>query len=268
MGKIGIGSRGLNGRPRAGGWAAAAAAAVTAVSLLVAGCSSATATYTKQPEPITQALVTAGGRYIVVPFTAGGCVQGGSVLTATETASTVTLVLSQVLSNGVCPADVSFGTAAVTLRQPVYGRSLVDGTTGRAIPYFDGRKLVHVNYIPPGYRFSGYGSFPGFAARFNAWETEYTSSGQVTAPVDVAQVPGSSTTFPSWPTTSPTKVNGNAATMEVLSSNGQVYGLAISWRAGGYTLVVYSAVVETGQLLVSAAELMKVAAGLRLRLSP
>lgn len=263
MGQVSSENRGLKGRPRAGSWPAAAAAVVTAVSLLVAGCGSGTTTYAKQPEPITQALVTAGDRYVVVPSTAGGCVQGGSVLTATETVSTVTLFLWQVLSNGVCPADIAFGTAAVTLRHPLAGRSLVDGTTGRRIPYFDGRKLVRVTYLPPGYRFSAYGSSPGFAATFNAWEVEYTSSGQVTAPVDIVQVPGKSTSYPAWPTTSRTTVNGRPATMEVLSTNGQVYGRAISWRTGAYTLVVYTAVVQTGQGLVSAAELNRVAAGLR-----
>jgi hypothetical protein len=264
MGRAGSGSRGLNGRPRAGGWPAAAATAVTAMSLLVAGCASGATTYAKEPEPVTQALITAGGRYIVVPFTAGGCVQGGAVLTATETVSAVTLVLWQVLSNGACPADIAFGTAAVTLPHPLAGRSLVDGTTGRRIPYFDGRKLVHVTYLPPGYRFSAYGVSPGSGASFNAWEMEYTSPGQVTAPVDVVQVPGKNTSYPSWPTTSRATVNGAAATMEVLSTSGEVYGRALSWRAGQYILVVYTAVVQTGQGLVSAAQLTRVAAGLRL----
>lgn len=264
MGKAGSGSGGLNGRPLVWSWPAAAAAVVTAVGLLVAGCSSSATTYAKQTEPITQALVTAGGHYVVVPFTGGGCVQGGAVLTATETASTVTLVLSQVVSNGVCPADIGFGTAAVTLRHPLSGRSLVDGATGRRIPYFDGRKLVRVTYLPPGYRFSAYGLTPGFAATFNAWELEYTAPGQVTAPVDIVQVPGRSTVYPAWPVIFRTTVNGPPATVEELLTNGQVYGRAISWRAGAYTLVVYTAMVQTGQGLVPAAELARVADGLRL----
>jgi len=48
----------------------------------------------------------------------------------------------------------------VTLPHPLWGRSLVDGSTHRAIPYFDGRKLLRVTYLPPGYRFSAYVPYP------------------------------------------------------------------------------------------------------------
>ncbi|MBV9381081.1 MAG: hypothetical protein JOY82_25710 [Streptosporangiaceae bacterium] len=248
---------------RADGWpaAAAAVAAVATMSLLLAGCAAGSATPTTQRETISRALVVSGGLHVVVPFTAGGCARGGSALVASETSSTVTLVLWQIVSGGVCPADIAFGTAAVTLHHPLYGRSLVDGTTGRRIPYFDGRNLLPVTYLPPGYRFSAYGYVA--AATFSAWEREYTTAGQATAPADVAQVPGSVTGYPSWPLTSAVTVNGRRATMEMLTNNGQTYGRAISWRAAGYTLVVYTAVVQAGQQLLPAAELMRIASGLR-----
>lgn len=116
------------------GAVAALAAAVAASSLLLAGCAAGAGTQraagtTTQQEAISRALVAAGGRQIVVPYTAGGCVQGAR-LTATETASRVTLVLRQIVSGSICPADLAIGTASVTLRRPLWGRSLADGTAG------------------------------------------------------------------------------------------------------------------------------------------
>jgi len=199
-----------------------------------------------------------------VPSTSGACVTGGDALTATETPSAVTLILWQIVTNGVCPADIGFGTAAVTLRQPLGGRPLVDGTNGRHIPYFDGRKLLQVTNLPPGYRFSAYGLFPGTGTRYNGWEREYISSAPAAAPLDVGQAPERGTVYPPWPSTSPAAVNGRPATAAVLlSGSGQVYGRAITWRADGYSLVVYSAAVQAGQVPVPAADLARVAAGLR-----
>jgi hypothetical protein len=178
---------------------------------------------TTQPVAISGALVAADGRHVVVPYTAGGCVQGAT-LTAAETGSAVTLVLRQILSgSSACPGDLVVGTAAaVTLRHPLWGRSLLDGSTGRPIPYFDGRTLLRITYLPPGYRFSAYLPFPSPA--FTAWEREFISSGQATAPVDVEQVPGNATVPPSWPVTSRVRVGSRLAAMGVLTGNGQVLG--------------------------------------------
>ena len=104
---------------------------------------------TAQRQVISRALVTGDGRHVVVPSAGGRCVRGAT-LTAAETSSTVALVLRDILSgSSVCPADLSVGTAAVTLRHPLWGRSLTDGPTGRLIPYLDGRKLLRVTYLEP-----------------------------------------------------------------------------------------------------------------------
>ena len=154
-----------------------------------AGSSGRGARTTGSPEAITGALVAPDGRHVVVPYTGGGCVVGAR-LTATETGSKVTLVLRQVLSGAsVCPADLIVGlTVRVTLPHPLWGRALVDGSTDRPIHYFDGRKLLRVTYLPPGYRFSAYQPYP--APAVTAWEREFVSPGRATAPVEVEQIPG------------------------------------------------------------------------------
>jgi hypothetical protein len=168
----------------------------------------------------------------------------------------VTLVLTQYLEGNVCPADLSFGTATVTLRHPLWGRSLADGTTHRAIPYFDGRKLLRVSHLPPGYRFSDF--FP-----FSGWAQEFSSPGQRDTVLDVEQVPGNRPALLSWPAVSRGTVRGHPATVEVNSANGQVFGRSVSWQADGYTFVVFTVVRQDGQHLLSIGELMTVASGLR-----
>jgi hypothetical protein len=252
-------------RARLGAVAAALIAAALAVaSLLQTGAAAdavAVAT-TTSPEAISGALVAPDGRHIVVPYTGGGCVQGAT-LTASETGSRVTLVLRQVLSGAsICPADLIVGlSVSVTLPHPLWGRSLVDGSTGRRIPYFDGRKLLRVTYLPPGFRFSAYTPYP--APVVTAWEREFVSAGQGTAPVDVDQVAGNTAVGPSWPVTAQVKVGGRRAALSVLTSDGQVFGRSITWRADGYTFVVYTVMVRAAQRLLSAAELTRIADGLR-----
>jgi len=242
---------------------AALAAALAASSLLLAGSATRSASATTKPQAISLALAAPDGRLIVVPYAGGGCVQGAT-LEAAETGSTVTLWLREVLSgSSVCPADLIVGlTVSVTLRHPLWGRSLIDGSTGRPITYFDGRKLLRVTYLPPGYRFSAYLPFPSLA--FTAWEREFISPGQAAAPVDVGQGPGNATVWPSWPVAARLRVGSRLGSLGVLTGGGQVVGRAISWRADGYTFVVYTVMVRTGQRLASATELADIARGLRL----
>jgi hypothetical protein len=242
--------------------AALIAAALAVASLLQAGAAAGAVATTTSTEAITGALVAPDGRHIVVPYLGGGCVQGAT-LTATETGSRVTLVLRQVLSGAsICPADLIVGlSVSVTLHHPLWGRSLVDGSTGRGIPYFDGRKLLRVTYLPPGYRFSAYQPYP--APAVTAWEREFVSRGQASAPVEVEQVSGNAAVAPSWPVTARVKVGGRLAALSVLTGGGQVFGRAITWRADGYAFVVYTVMVRAGQRLLSTAELTGIANGLR-----
>jgi hypothetical protein len=243
-------------------WLGVVAAVLVAASLAQAGFAAGAAAKTTHPEAIAGALVAPDGLQIVVPYTGGGCVEGAT-LTADETGSRVTLVLRQVLSgNSICPADLIEGlVVGVTLPHPLWGRSLIDGTTGRPIHYFDGRKLLRVTYLPSGYRFSAYKPFP--STSFSAWEREFTSPSQASAPVDIEQLPGNVAVGPSWPVTGRVSVGGRQAELEALTSNGQVFGRAITWRADGYSFVVYTVLVRAGQRLVSAAALTSIADGLK-----
>jgi len=242
--------------------AALVAAALAVASLLQAGTAAGAEATTTQTEVITGALVTPDGRHVVVPYLAGGCVVGAT-LTAAQTGSRVTLTLRQVLSGAsICPADLIVGgSVTVTLRHPLWGRSLIDGSTGRAITYFDGRKLLRVTYLPRGYRFSAYQPYPDPAV--TDWERGFVSADQATAPLEVEQVPGNAVARPSWPVTARIRVGSRRAALSVLTSGGHVFGRAITWRAGGYTFVVYTVTYRSGQRLLSAAELTRIADGLR-----
>jgi hypothetical protein len=236
-------------------WSAAAVVVVVAAGLLLAGCGAGLTTST-QREAISRALVVSGGRQIVVPVTAGGCVRR-SALTATETTSRVTLVLTQFLQGSVCPADLLIGTASVVLRHPLAGRSLIDGTTSRQVSSFDGRRFLPTTYLPPGYRLSGY-----FPAPFASWDRQFTSPDASEGMLQVGQVPGNVAAWPTWPVQSQIVVRGRPATVRVDGGNGQVYGRAVSWSANGYTFVVLTIAIRTGQRALPVAELTKIAAGL------
>jgi hypothetical protein len=236
--------------------ALAAVAAVAATAALVTGCSGAGVIVSQQA--LSRALVVAGGREIVVPVTAGGCVQR-SRLTATGTASQVTLVLDQYSQGAVCAADVSYGTATVTMRHPLGRRSLVDGTTGRRVPYFDGTKLPPVTYLPPGYRFSRY--FPAGRARAG-WERDYISSARGNGPIIVAQAPGKSPVGPAWSPEPAVRAGGRLLSVRQGASGAKVFGREVCWRAGGYSFAVYTLVAREGQQPVPLDELSRIAAGL------
>jgi hypothetical protein len=145
-----------------GGWPGAVAA-TAASGLLLVSCTVGTTTQptaaTTQREAISQAPMAADGRHIIVRFTAGGCVRSAT-LTAAETVSAVTLVPAPDPVGYGLPGRPGHRDRGVTLRNPLSGRSLVDGTTGRGVPYFDRGALLRVTYLPPGYRFSAYLPFP------------------------------------------------------------------------------------------------------------
>ena len=228
------------------------AGSVAAACLLLAGCAGTTT----QRQAVSRALVTDDGRQVVVPVDAS-CVQR-SVLTAVETTSRVTLVLKQIFSGGNCALVFVVGTTAVVLRHPLSGRGLVDGTSGHRIPYFDGRKLPRVTYLPAGYRFTYY-----FPAAAGGWERRFVSSDQTAGLLNVVQTPGSAAVFPAWPVQFRTQVDGHPATVQIGSGTGQVYGRAISWAAEGYTFTVDSQIKLGGQQPLGVAALTHIAAGLR-----
>lgn len=132
----GAGGPGVVRRPRGGAAAVIAvvaavvlAVAVTAVAGSLLGGRGNDLHISRQRQDISQALVGTDGRHIVVAVGVGGCVQR-SALTATETASRVTLALTQFFWGDGCGVAAEPGTASVVLRDPLSGRSLLDRATG------------------------------------------------------------------------------------------------------------------------------------------
>ena len=231
------------------------AVAVAMTGLLLAGCGTAPS---PQRVAISRALVTADGRHVVVPVTLGDCVRR-SALTATGTASRVTLVLTQFRPDGTCTvqAAAAMGTTSVALRYPLAGRVLIDGTTGRPISYFDERKLLRVTYLPPGYRLSHY--WPN-ASGF--WFREYTSVSGKDQRLTVLQIPGHAAGPSGWPVQSRVMVPGQAATLQA-AGHGPMYSREITWSAGGFVFSISTTSMNSGQLSLPAAELIRIADGLR-----
>jgi hypothetical protein len=233
------------------------AAAVTAVAGSLLGGRGADLHISMQRQDISQALVSTDERHIVVPAGVGGCVQR-SMLTATETASRVTLAFTQFFWGDGCGVAAKLGTASVVLRDPLSGRSLLDRATGRPVSYVDARKLLRVTYLPNGYRFWRY--FPGTSA---SWERQYTSADGKHQLLAIAQVPGHGAAGPAWPAQSRVVVRGQPATIRAGIDNAPPFGREISWSAGGYTLAVSTIMTTAGQQPLSVAELTKIATGLR-----
>lgn len=252
----GIGGSGVFSAERRGRLPAivAMAVAVALMSLLLAGCG---ASISAQRVTIPRAMVTADGRHVVV-LVALECVQR-SVLTATGTTSRVTVVLTQFQLDGACNvhAASAIGTTSVALRYPLSGRLLIDGTTGRRISYFDGRRLYRVTYLPPGYRLSHY--WPN-ASGF--WFREYTFVSGKDQRLTVFQIPGHAAGASGWPVQSRVMVHGQPATLQA-AGNGPMYSREITWSAGGFVFTISTTSINSGQLSLPAAELIRIADGLR-----
>jgi hypothetical protein len=100
-------------------------------------------------QPIVRALVSADGRQVIVPVDESGCVT--VVLRSTETAHQVVLTAATTPQRTACQQLAASGQVAATLAAPLAGRSLIDRTSGKPVPYFDGRTLLPLAHVPPGY---------------------------------------------------------------------------------------------------------------------
>ncbi|HVV75456.1 MAG TPA: DUF4232 domain-containing protein [Mycobacteriales bacterium] len=137
-------------------------------------------------EPIGYALVSRDGRRVTVMVTGGGC-EKAIHLTASETASRVILRVTRYDVTGVdvaCPANLTIGTRALLLGAPLAGRPLLDGSRNKPIPYFDGRRLASIGWLPPGAR------GPADSLDGDGWRRTFTFADPKLAPVDIEQVPG------------------------------------------------------------------------------
>lgn len=201
--------------------------------------------------PFTRALVTQDGRHVLVPVTSRdlGCFD--LRLTATERPRRVVLHGQQTPSHDVCAVDAPTSKLlTAVLRRRLWGRALVDGSTGRPVRYFDGRRLVRIGHLPDGYRFHQDTPWPDlFLFRQpkgwrgpNAWVREYVPrepcsqsamTPQVTLRVTQVRPATVAHTLGTGPARRTVSVNGHRAVIRA-STAGGLTRHAITWTADGY----------------------------------
>jgi hypothetical protein len=175
-------------------------------------------------------LVTSDGRVVSAP----GC--PGDSFTAVESASQVTLHWL-VNTTSPCPGEAArVPTDTLRLRAPLGQRALVDGLTGKRVPYVDERQFARVTYVPPGWA-------PGVP---QFWDRDYflANAGEI----KLTQAPGDETAaFQALPgggqgwATRPVTIRGSHGTLQYdprAPEDGQFTDVRVVWRAGGFTFCV------------------------------
>jgi hypothetical protein len=195
-----------------------------------------------QAQPIEYALVSANGREITVAAFGGGCTVTAH-LSATEAAGEVVLRLIGYEHTGrhiACPTNLIVWTRSVTLSEPLAGRRLVDGSTRKVVPFFDGRHLAALGWLPSRARLesnrpTGHG-----------WERTYGFSSRHAAPIQIDQVYGDQLggdQFAPDPMrrNSHLLVHGHAATLVTQPGpHGRLLEAFLGWVEHGYTITVES----------------------------
>jgi hypothetical protein len=221
------------------------------------------------PEQVPSALVTADGRTIYTTATGGGCTPAAS-LTATATATAVVLHLDgyTITGNHVgCLDYATRWTRSTTLATALDGRRLIDGSTGRPVPYLDGRDLADVTWLPAG------ASVPANSLT-DGWTRGYTFPRSLDAgPIAVSQ---SSTDLLHSDEFRPdpgqaihnVRINGHRAVLVTQTENGTLLQDRLGWDADGYTFIVRSQPENSHQHPFSTDVIERVARGVQPQPSP
>jgi len=194
---------------------------------------------TAAPQPLRFALVSADGRRVTVNASGGGCTADLHLATA-ETRDIVTLTLTEYVRSGPCAAYGLVTQRAVTLRDPLGPRDLVDGTSRRPIRYFDGRKLAAVRWLPSG------ASAPQDRPNGAGWIRVYNFAAHAAeAPLWIEQAPGDilgeDQFHPGVGTVTMATVHGHPARMITqYDDQGVLLQDRLGWFEAGYTYVVSS----------------------------
>jgi hypothetical protein len=192
-------------------------------------------------EAVGRALVTADGRTIYTSATGGGCTRT-AILTATESSTEVVLDLNGYTTTDThltCTANLILWTRSTTLTTPLDGRRLIDGSTGRVVPYLDGHNLAAVTWLPKGASVAI--NSPG-----EGWTRSYTFPGQRdVAPIDIAQSSTNllhSEEFQANPDVdvSHLTIHGHRAVLVTQRLDGNLVQDRLGWNEAGYTFIVDS----------------------------
>ncbi|MEU7040028.1 hypothetical protein AB0A77_03085 [Streptomyces varsoviensis] len=101
---------------------------------------------------VSQILVSQDGRTLTTAVSWSPCNESRPQLLVRESSGTVALSMREDLPDLSHPCETSkHQQVAVTLREPLGKRRLVDASTGGRIPPFDGAFLLTPRYLPPGY---------------------------------------------------------------------------------------------------------------------
>ena len=192
-------------------------------------------------EPVRKALVTADGDTIYTTAIGGGCIRT-AILTATETSTEVVLHLNAYTAadkDTGCTLNLIVWTRSTTLATPLDGRRLIDGSTGRAVPYFDGRNLATATWLPKG-------AGTPINSLGEGWTRTYRFPGQHdAAPIDISQGTTDllhSDEFRANPDVriSYTHIHGDRAVLVTQSDNGTLLQDRLGWEQDGNTFIVDS----------------------------
>jgi hypothetical protein len=127
-------------------------------------------------EPILDVLLTSDSQHVVVPVSE----YGSPTVTASESSRKVTLTLI-LAAKFPAPLDYPFTSVMKALPSPLDGRTLIDGSTGRAIGIINEQSLGQVTYLPSGYKFSEY-----MYSSADGWQRVYRRSDDT---VEISQLP-------------------------------------------------------------------------------
>ena len=99
------------------------------------------------------ALVSLDGRTVSVTTALAPCGETDTLIAAEQPAR-VTLTLEYTYSkHPSCTGMPAFAVYSVRLQAPLRHRRLVDGVSGKPVPFFDTRGILRPGYLPPGYAF-------------------------------------------------------------------------------------------------------------------
>jgi hypothetical protein len=198
------------------------------------------------------ALLSADGMVLTVGDFSYSCIDSATVVVRESRRQVSVLERTHYTPGIECPAVLAPNLLTVRLHAPLGRRSLIDGTTGRPLPFFDQRRELRPGYLPAGFRasaqswpfwiaYTGVSRWPMCTQMFSS---SYPASGAV-AHLELTQVAGAPAAYLKgrmgdlkW---RPVRVGGHQAwiahrtgtTYLAWSDGRQAVQLSLSWADAG-----------------------------------